>query len=42
MRKVCVLYVIFWDWMYALKVLGLNLDLLGQPVITHFERFRSM
>ena len=42
MRNVCVLYVIFWDLMYALKVLGLNLDLLGQPVIAHFERFRFM
>ena len=32
----------FCDWMNALKMLGLNLDLLGQPVMAHLERFRSM
>lgn len=36
------LYTIFWDWMYALKVLGLRFDLLGQPVMAHFDRLRSM
>ena len=34
--------MIFCDWMYALKVVGLSLDLLGQPVMAHFERLRSM
>ena len=32
----------FYDWMYALKVVGLNFDLLGQPVMAHFERLKSM
>ena len=40
--KLLDLKVMFCDWMYALKVFGLSLDLLGQPVIAHFERFRSM
>ena len=34
--------MIFCDWIYALKVVGLSLDLLGQPVMAHFERLRSM
>ena len=34
--------MIFCDWMYALKVVGLRLDLLGHHVIAHFERLRSM
>ena len=42
MGKFWDLYVIFCDWMYALKVLGLSLDLLGHPVMAHFERLRSM
>ena len=32
----------FWDCMKALNVLGLSFDLLGHPVMTHLERFRSM
>ena len=28
--------------MYALKVVGLSLDLFGHPVIVHLDRFRSM
>ena len=36
------LYVIFCDWMYALKVFGLSLDLLGQHVMAHLDRLRSM
>ena len=32
----------FCDWINALKVFGLNLNLLGHHVIAHFERFRSM
>ena len=28
--------------MYALKVVGLSLDLFGHPVIAHLDRFRSM
>lgn len=28
--------------MYALNVLGFSFDLLGHPVIVHFERLRSM
>ena len=30
----------FCDWMNALKIFDLSLDLLGQPLITYFERFR--
>ena len=36
------LYVMFCDWMYALKVLGLSFDLLGHPVMAHLDRLRSM
>ena len=32
----------FWDWMNALKVLGLSLDLLGHPVMAHFDKLRSI
>ena len=32
----------FCNCINALKVFGLSLDWLGQPVIAHFERFRSM
>ena len=38
--KFLVLYVMFYDWMYALKGLGLSFDLLGHPVMAHFERLR--
>lgn len=36
------LYMIFCDWMNALKVFGLSLELLGHLVMTHFDRLRSM
>lgn len=36
------LYVMFCDWIYALKVVGLSSELLGHPVMTHFERLRSI
>ena len=36
------LYVMFWDWINALKVLGLSLDLLGHPVMVHLDRLRSI
>ena len=32
----------FCDWMNALKVFGLSLDLLGQSVMAHSERLRSI
>ena len=34
--------MIFCDWMYALKIVGLSLDLLGQPMMAYFERLKSM
>ena len=40
--KLFLLYVIICDWMYALKVFGLNLDLLGHPVMTHLDKLRFM
>ena len=30
------------DWIYALKVVDFKLELLGQTVMAHFERLRSM
>ena len=32
----------FCNCMNALKVFGLSLDLLGQPMMAHFKRFRSL
>ena len=32
----------FCDCMNALKVFGLSLGLLGQPMMAHFERFKSL
>ena len=29
------LYLIFWDWMYALKVIAVMYPLLGHPVMAH-------
>ena len=34
--------MIFCDWMYALKVFGLSLDLLGHPIMAHLDMLRSM
>ena len=31
------LYVICWDCMYALKVVGFSFELLGHPVMAHLE-----
>lgn len=36
------LYVMFCDWIYALMVLGLSLNLLGHHVMAYFDRLRSM
>ena len=41
-EKFLVLYVTLCDWIYALNVLGFSFDLLGQPVMAHFERLRSI
>ena len=32
----------FCDSIYALKMFSLSLDLLGQPLMAHLERFRSI
>lgn len=40
--KLFDLYVIFCDRMYALKVFGLGLDLLGRPVMAHLDRLKSI
>ena len=40
--KPFALYVMFCDWMNALNVLGLNLDLLGHFVMAHLDRLRSI
>ena len=42
MRKFFYLYVIFCNWMYALKVFGLDLDLLGHHVMAHLDKLRSI
>ena len=42
MEKFLDLQIMFCNCMYVLKVFGLNLDLLGHPVMAHFERMRSM
>ena len=37
-----VLYVMFFDWMYALNEFGWTLDLLGYDVMAHFMRLGLM
>ena len=39
-EKFLVLYVTFCDWMYTLNVLGFSFDLLGHPIMAHFERLK--
>jgi hypothetical protein len=38
--KLFYLYVMFCNWMYALKVLGLSFDLLEYLVMTHIDRLK--
>ena len=42
MEKFLDLNVMYCNWIYALKVFGLSLDLLGQLAMTRFERLSSM
>ena len=36
------LYVIFYDWIYALNMLGLSFDLLRHLMMAHLDRSRSI
>lgn len=42
MGKFWALYVMFCDWIYALKIVGLSLDLLGHPMMAYLEKLRSI